>query len=136
MVWEAGAPNAGFSPAKPWLPVPAEHLERAVDVEEAAADSTLSEYRRLIRFRRAHPALRQGAIAFLDAPGDVLAFTRHSEDEQVLCLFNLSTTETVFHLPAGMSVAALTGHGFSGTLRASGRDVELSPGDGFFGQIA
>ena len=31
MVWENGAQNGGFSSAKPWLPVPHDHLARAVD---------------------------------------------------------------------------------------------------------
>jgi alpha-glucosidase len=135
MVWEADAPNGGFSTAKPWLPVPAEHLALAVDRQAPVPGSVLSEYRRLIRFRRSHPALRHGAIAFLDAPDDVLAFARAVAGERILCLFNLGTGEATFDLPAGMSVTALADHGFSGMVAAHGRAVTLPPGDGFFGLI-
>ncbi len=136
MVWEADAPNGGFSVARPWLPVPAEHLARAVDRQEPVPGSVLWEYRRLIHFRRDHPALRHGTIALLDAPGEVLALTRRTDNEHILCLFNLGTSETVFHLPAGMTITALTGHGFSGMLYADRHAVGLSQGDGFFGLIA
>jgi alpha-glucosidase len=87
----------------------------------------------LIRFRRAHPALRVGAIAFLDAPDDVLAFTRVGAGEHLLCLFNLGAREGRFALPAAMSVTALEGHGFAGL--ADGRTVVLPPGEAFFADV-
>jgi len=34
MPWSSQLPNAGFSTAKPWLPVPREHLSLAVDKQE------------------------------------------------------------------------------------------------------
>ncbi|MEO5757570.1 MAG: alpha-amylase family glycosyl hydrolase, partial [Mesorhizobium sp.] len=37
MVWEAGADNAGFSPGKPWLPVPDGHRSRATDIQNGEA---------------------------------------------------------------------------------------------------
>ncbi len=103
MVWEASAPNGGFSTAKPWLPVPAEHLALAVDRQAPMPGSVLSQYRRFIRFRHAHPALHHGAIAFLDAPDDVLAFIREAAEERILCLFNLGTGDATFEVPAEMS---------------------------------
>jgi alpha-glucosidase len=136
MVWQEEAPNAGFSTAKPWLPVPPEHIARAVDRQAAVPGSVLSEYRRLIRFRRSHPALAIGTIAFLDAADDVLAFTRQSANERLVCLFNLGTSAARFELPAAMAVTALADHCFAGRLDAAGRFVTLPPGDGFFGVIA
>ena len=38
MVWDAKAPNGGFSSARPWLPVPEEHLRMAVSVESGDGD--------------------------------------------------------------------------------------------------
>ncbi|CAN5306075.1 alpha-glucosidase family protein [soil metagenome] len=93
MVWEANAPNAGFSSVKPWLPVPGEHRGHAVDVEEDDPDSVLHAYRRTIALRRAHPALALGAIRFLDAPEPLLGFVRDDDDTAILCVFNLSDTE-------------------------------------------
>ncbi len=81
MVWEAGAPNGGFSTGKPWLPVAAEHLAMAVDRQADDDGSILAHYRRMLAFRRSHPALVSGTIRFLDAPEDVLAFVRSGEGE-------------------------------------------------------
>ncbi|MBW8909870.1 MAG: alpha-glucosidase, partial [Mesorhizobium sp.] len=57
MVWDATASNAGFSTAKPWLPVPGKHLSQAVNVQQGDDASLLEHYRRFLGFRRQHPAL-------------------------------------------------------------------------------
>jgi alpha-glucosidase len=107
MVWEARKPNGGFSTAKPWLPVPKAHLERAVSRQQRDKSSVLAHYRKSLAFRRAHPALVAGDIAFLDAEGDVLAFTRSSGEEKLLCLFNFAPAAARWKLPAGMRVREL-----------------------------
>jgi alpha-glucosidase len=107
MVWEARKPNGGFSTAKPWLPVPKAHLRRAVSGQQRDKSSVLAHYRELLAFRRAHPALVGGDIAFLDAEGDVLAFTRSSGEEKLLCLFNFTPKAAKWKLPAGMRVREL-----------------------------
>ncbi|NNU79442.1 DUF3459 domain-containing protein [Halovulum dunhuangense] len=90
MVWEAAAPNAGFSTETPWLPVKPAQAARAVDLMEAAPDSTLHAYRALLAFRRATPALGRGRTEFLDLPEPVLGFRRWHETGALTCLFNLS----------------------------------------------
>ena len=135
MVWEANAPNGGFTSGKPWLPVPADHFARAADRQAADGVSVLTRYRQLIAFRRAHPALRSGGIAFLDAPEEVLAFTRAGGQERLLCLFNFGKEEERFVVPAGMAVQALQAHGFTGRIEADGRAVRLPPGNAFFGEL-
>ena len=136
MVWESNAPHGGFSRGTPWLPVPAEHVAHAVNKQAGDSDSVLSAYRRLIAFRRSHPALRDGAIAFLDGPDDVLAFIRTGGGEEILCLFNLGGREEHFTLPAGLKATALAGHGFAGSLEAGGGAVRLPAGEAFFGAVA
>ncbi|MEX6507033.1 alpha-glucosidase family protein [Jiella sp. M17.18] len=132
MVWEAGAPQGGFTTARPWLPVPAEHLARAVDRQEADPDSLLHFYRAFLRFRRAHPALVAGTIAFLDAGPDVLAFVREGAGERILCAFNLSEAEAALDIGADRPVP-LEGHGFSGQL--DGGRVILPAHDGFVAML-
>ena len=134
MVWESNAPNAGFSDHKPWLPIAPEHVALAVNREAGDGHSTLAAYRRLLGFRRAHPALRKGSIRFVDAPADVLAFVREGGGEKVLCVFNISGNAASFALPRGMKVAALDGHGFGG--RLEGGAVRLAGGDVFYGSVA
>jgi alpha-glucosidase len=91
MVWEHGNRNGGFTTGIPWLPVPTEHLSRAVDREEVDTASILAHYRRVLRFRREHPALRVGSIEFLDSgDSDLLTFLRRAGNEVLLCAFNFS----------------------------------------------
>ncbi|MCX5579157.1 alpha-glucosidase family protein [Kaistia terrae] len=136
MVWESNGAYAGFSSAKPWLPVPPEHIAKAVNRETSDRSSVLAQYRQMIAFRRAHPALRDGSIEFVDAPGDVLAFVREDGGEKILCVFNLGSSGASFAVPAGMKLTALDGHGFKAGLDAAGRTVSLGGRDAFFGKIA
>ena len=108
----------------------------AVDRQEPMPGSVLWTYRRLLAFRRKHPALRTGTIAFLDAPERVLAFVRENAHERLLCLFNLSADDAAFPLPAGSAVRALEGHGFAGAPdHHGGGTVRLPPGEAFFGAM-
>jgi alpha-glucosidase len=90
MPWNEKAPHAGFSPVKPWLPIPEEHVERAVSVQNAQADSVLMRARELIELRRSNPALRVGSFRPLSLPPPLLGFERQQGGMRVRCLFNLS----------------------------------------------
>ena len=88
MPW-TGAAHGGFSTAEPWLPVVDEHIALNVERQETEADSMLRFAREMIALRKKTPALKNGCIAFVDAPDGVLAFVRDVNGEHVLCLFNL-----------------------------------------------
>ena len=133
MVWESNAPNGGFTTGKPWLPVPEEHIAGAANRQAGDSHSILAHYKALLAFRRAHPALRDGTIAMLDAPADILAFLREGGGERILCVFNFGAGAADFAVPAGLKVTALAGHGFTGALAQDGRSVRLGGGDAFFG---
>jgi alpha-glucosidase len=90
MPWVGNAAHGGFSTASPWLPMPDAHLDLAVDVQERDEDGLLHEWRRFLKFRRAHPALVRGGLDMLDLPEPLIGFFRQDEQECVLCLFNLS----------------------------------------------
>src|SRR5699024_9798009 len=89
MPWSDEA-HAGFSPAAPWLPVPAAHRALAVARQEQSARSTLHAFRAFMAWRRTQPALSRGDIRFLDTDEPVLAFLRRYRGEVVLAAFNLS----------------------------------------------
>ncbi|PBB82400.1 alpha-glucosidase [Mesorhizobium sp. WSM3879] len=108
MVWQAGAENGGFSAAQPWLPVPPAHRARAVDVQEGEDGSVLAAYRSMLAFRKRHPALIAGSIRFLGAEGDVLAFIRQRENENLLCVFNFAGEPANWTLPAEISDVEIT----------------------------
>jgi alpha-glucosidase len=110
MPWTAG-PNGGFSTGTPWLPVFALHQAQAVELQERDRNSNLQAFRRLLRWRKQHPALMWGSIEFLLATDAVLAFTRGYDAEQLLVAFNMTARNATAELPRIMAGQALAGHG-------------------------
>jgi alpha-glucosidase len=90
MPWADKAPHAGFSLAKPWLPIPEEHVRRAISVQNGEADSVLMRARELIELRRSNPALRIGSFKPLSLASSLLGFERQCGKTRMRCLFNLS----------------------------------------------
>jgi alpha-glucosidase len=89
MVWDA-AENAGFSTAKPWLPVKPPQAARNVAGQLGVEGSVLEAYRTMIAFRKTTPALTHGKTRFADVPDPVLMFDRVLDGATVTCVFNLS----------------------------------------------
>jgi alpha-glucosidase len=91
MPWIADAPNAGFSTAREtWLPVDPRHAALAVDRQEKDPESSLAAARRLIAWRKRHPALIRGEVDIIELPDPILAFRRHLSGEAMVAVFNLS----------------------------------------------
>jgi alpha-glucosidase len=88
--WRAGEAHAGFTSGTPWLPVPADHRLRSIAAQEADPGSSLHAWRRLARWRRAHPALRDGDLRLLDLPAPLLGFERAAPAERLVLVFNPS----------------------------------------------
>jgi alpha-glucosidase len=102
MVWEADNRLGGFSTAaKAWLPVPAEHLGRAVSRQADDPASMLAHFREALALRRAHPVLRTGAMTPLVAQGNVVSFTRQDGAETLFCAVNLGEAPADVALPDG-----------------------------------
>ncbi len=91
--WQKEQTNAGFSSAKPWLPMSAEHVNKSVDVQDKQADSVLNSYRHFTLWRKKQPSLLYGDIVLLQTPEPILAFERHYQGTKILVCFNLSTHE-------------------------------------------
>ena len=90
MPWSNSCPAGGFGSHEPWLPLGAENIARAVNVQDADDGSLLAFTRQVIALRNATPALRHGAVASCNAHGTLLDFVREQDGAQVRCLFNLS----------------------------------------------
>ncbi|PHP67816.1 alpha-glucosidase [Zhengella mangrovi] len=134
MVWTAQGANGGFSTAaRPWLPVPADHLPLAVSEQAGRPDSLLEFYRHLLAFRRDHPALAKGGFTVLDLGPELLAFRRDLDAESLLCVFNFATARTAVDLPGSMTARSLDGHGFGGTLHAN--TLTIDGLDGWVGRL-
>jgi len=97
--WTDDAPNAGFSSATPWLPIPPDHRPLSVAAQEADPESLLHWVRRFLSWRRAQPALLTGEIHFLDLPTSLLGFTRGEGAEGFTLIFNLGEAEETFSWP-------------------------------------
>ena len=91
MPWTADAQHCGFSIAEPWLPLGPGHKAKAVDVEEADADSMLALTRKLISFRNANEAMLVGDLGIIEAHGDLLVFERRSAKQHLVCAFNMGS---------------------------------------------
>ena len=98
--WSGGLPPFGFSPPgsrrAPWLPQPEWWGTLSVEAQLRDTASTLDLYRNALKIRRAHPALGDGSMAWLDAPAGVLCFAR---EPGFVCLVNL--TADPVPLPSG-----------------------------------
>lgn len=90
MVWNELQPNAGFSTARPWLPVPPEHLHLAVATQDQNEDSLLAHYRAALAFRAEHREFAKGGIAITSAGDAVLSFRRTLEGQAIRVWFNFS----------------------------------------------
>lgn len=85
--WSGSRPSYGFGPGPAsWLPQPAEWA--ALTAERQAGDpaSVLTLYRAALRTRRELPALGDGALTWLSAGADVLAFRR---EPGFVCVVNV-----------------------------------------------
>ncbi len=74
--WRRGKPNAGFSSAPPWLPMPRGWDEFAVDAELGLNTSMLSHHRRAISLRRKLAASLPEVVEWRPSPQGVLLYTR------------------------------------------------------------
>ena len=115
MPWRADAPFAGFSTVEPWLPIDARHPALAVDAQEADPKSMLHATRRILALRRAHPALRTGAMT-VRTTEPLLAVTREGGGEALLAVFNLGHEAQAWTAPEGYAVIDAVNMAETGTL--------------------
>jgi alpha-glucosidase len=111
MQWTSGV-NAGFSKAKPWLPVPESAKTHNVETESKDPDSVLSFYRQLLTMRHKEPALLEGDyLALNEDDPNVFAYLRRYKGEAILVVLNMSNTAQNARFdfaPAGFSAPKLS----------------------------
>jgi alpha-glucosidase len=98
--WSGTERPFGFSPAdasaEPWLRQPADWGRSTVEAQRADPGSMLNLYRAALHIRRSEPDLGDGPMRWLDAPADVLAFSR---GDRFVAITNLSPVPV--DLPVG-----------------------------------
>ena len=120
MPWDGG-PGAGFTSGHPWLPLGDDNRARPAAAQRDDPASMLTLHRRLLRLRRAAPALHAGAYDPVEADGDVLAYLRSAPGApRYLVALNL-----------GPHPARLTAPGMAGRVaRSTHPDRDGTPVDG------
>ena len=90
MQWTDGK-NAGFSQARPWLPVNPNHREINAQAALADPDSVFYFYQKLIALRKRYPVSREGGFTLLSPEdGAVFAYTRDTGEEHLLVVCNFT----------------------------------------------
>ena len=90
MPWTRAAPHAGFTSGTPWLPIPDDHVARAVDRQDADPKSLLNDWRRFLHWRKSHEALRTGDLRIVSTPAPFVAFERFNGAKRILVVLNFS----------------------------------------------
>ncbi|KAA1158002.1 alpha-glucosidase [Pseudoalteromonas fuliginea] len=103
MPWEqTGSQHAGFSEAKPWLPVDDAHKKQSVAMQTNDNNSILNAYREFMTWRKKQTVLLEGDIEFIETPEPVLAFYRTLGTQRMLCMFNLSFQQASIDMPTSI----------------------------------
>ena len=123
MPWRGDAPHAGFTTGTPWLPIPNAHCAASVAGQEADPASLLHAWRALVRWRKAHPALRCGTLARLALDQSLLGFERRHGDDRLLLLYNPAAEPARVRLAQVPAVRPWHAAG----ARIDGGDIVLGP---------
>jgi alpha-glucosidase len=92
MQWDT-SPNAGFSIAKPWLPVAADYAQKNVATEAQDPTSSLNLYKHLIDLRSKSSVLKYGdyeSMTSMALPESVFGYKRTHGDSELLVLLNFT----------------------------------------------
>jgi oligo-1,6-glucosidase len=91
--WDS-TPSAGFTTGTPWLPANPDSVSWNAAAQRHDDSSVLAHYRRLIALRHDLPVVALGDFTMLlaDHPA-VYAFTRASDDDRLLVVCNVSSSE-------------------------------------------
>jgi len=124
MPWTAAA-GAGFSTGRPWLPLPPDAARRNVAEQAADPDSVLNTYRRVLRLRRATPALQRGDQQLIaQADPDALVYVRQAADSNAVVALNFGSRQVALAFPGAPGGG--TWHVSFSTSRDSGGEVSAN----------
>ena len=98
MPWD-DSENAGFTRAKPWLPLNADWPTRNVMRMTEEPRSILMLYRRLLVLRRDWPALSIGDFLLLNVEDEILVYARRHGSERLIVALNFGGRQHRLELP-------------------------------------
>ena len=88
--WNGSGEFCGFSNTQPWLPIDPRHQALSCEQQLTSSNSTLARFKQIMQLRNRNPALRFGDFMLVDNATELLVFRRQSENDAVLCVFNLT----------------------------------------------
>ncbi len=130
--WTMEEPNGGFTDGTPWLPLPGEHLPKAVASQLEHPESVLRFCQQFLAWRKNHKALWTGSLEFCKAKDPLLVIKRELGNQSLIAVFNLGPEPAHYTLP--QSTRTLTGHGLAETV-IDGRKLKLAPWGGYYGTV-
>ena len=99
MQWTAGE-KAGFTTGKSWMPINPNYTGINAEAALADPDSVFHYYRKLIALRKEMAVFRDGDFnLLLPEDGNIFAYTRNTEKEQLLVVCNFSGEAQEFTVP-------------------------------------
>jgi alpha-glucosidase len=98
MQWD-GSTNAGFTSARPWLPVDGNYRTDNVAASQQDPRSLLRLYQRLIAIRKSHPALTIGQARVVAAVSNVLIYQRTTDNQKIVVALNFGAEPQTLDLP-------------------------------------
>jgi alpha-glucosidase len=130
MRWTPGD-RGGFTTGEPWLPMGQDLASCNAKSESEDPNSILSLYRRLLRLRRAQPALALGDYVDLPCDDECLVYFRRHAGCQLLVMLNFSKSKRRIALPREMPHGRLLLSSEPGRALGSVRDsIELVEAEG------
>ena len=100
-----------------------DHGDRAVDVQDADPASLLNWMRQCLALRKKHAALVTGRLDVVEVGESLIAFTRETGSERLLCAFNLGNVALAWRPDGDWAVIASANH--------AAPDGSLPPFSGF-----
>ncbi|MGD6856070.1 glycoside hydrolase family 13 protein [Bacillus infantis] len=126
MQWDSTA-NAGFSSGSPWMKVNSNYTDINVEKQEKDEESILSFYKKMISLKKSNEVFTYGQYdLLLEDDKQIYAYTRTSEDDQVIVITNLSAKEAVFTSDVILKPESLLLHNYPAA-EAEGKSVTLKP---------
>ena len=121
--------HSGFTSGEPWIKVNEDYLEWNVEAQLHSSDSVLEFWKKLLKFRKEHPALITGDFKILDWENqDVYAYNRTDEKEQYLVVCSFSKEEVNWDSPVETGYFVLGNYPYDGQSREA--KLKLKPFEG------
>ena len=126
MQWNSG-PQAGFTNAKPWLPVNDNHITINVESQNKDGNSVLNYFRKLTELRKNNKILVYGKYEIIQPEHkDIYAYTRSMDGKKWLVILNFKANNTEISIPELNATTTLIINNYD-TINLKGSTLQMQP---------